>query len=118
MNTDAAVAACERVVTHIEHSAARRDRLAEQTVDAAAGGYGGLIEAQLSQHRKTGRLDDQPGAKRPWRLEPFEQHDAMAIAREEQGACEAGDAASRDGDHSILAQIEQATEYGINFSVR
>ena len=61
-------------------------------------------EPELRQHRKPGRLQDQPRAERTRRVELVEQHDAVAVARQKQrGESPAGPAPAMPIDNPCTA---------------
>ncbi len=71
---------------------------AEQPIDPRPRQPDALTEAETVEDGEAERLEEQPRADRMWRLEPFEQLDPMAGAREEEGRGHSGDPAADDGN--------------------
>ena len=102
MHTEPEPIAAEQVITDIEHDPARRQRAAEQSVDALSQGEDARRQAQFFEHGKAGRLQDQPRPKRPRLVELIENGDPMPIATEKERRRKAGRTGPGDRDRERL----------------
>ena len=98
MDAEARQAGGDIVVADIENAPAAGMGEAVETVDPGAGAPDSGAEAKPVEDGETERLEEEARADRTRRLEPFEQIDTMAGARQEQRRRHAGDAATDDRD--------------------
>ena len=96
VDAEAADAAAERPIGDVEYRSSVRH--AEQPIDARRSRTKLRIEAKFAQHRQAGRLDHQPGTKRPGLGKAFEQFDRMTGTMKQQCRRKPGGSAPRDRD--------------------
>ncbi len=74
----------KRPITHVQDHPAGRRGPAEQPVHTGRRRQGGMVEAQGPEHGEPGRLQHDPRAYRPGRIEPLEQANAVPIPVQQQ----------------------------------
>ena len=98
VDAEARKAGADVAIADVENAEAARMGHAVQPFDAGARAPDRAAEAEPVEDGETERLEEETGADRPRRVEPFEQIDPVAGPRQEERRRHAGDAAADDRD--------------------